>query len=109
MDSNFLSNVNLMLLPLFVLSLFYFVLKYIAEKSTHYSMKPISLKYAKAFLCEVPLTILLFNSFNICVSFAVNLSAFKTSNLVSLMASIAAISLIPIAAGLFLKFQTHFS
>lgn len=107
--SNFLSNVNLMLLPLYLLPLCYFPLKYIGDISQNYIAKPRCSKYSKSFLCEVPLTILLFNSFNICTSFVVGIQAFKWSNFSSLFVSMIMFSLLPIAAGLFFKFRKHFS
>ena len=107
--SNFLTNVNLMLLPLFVLPFCYFPLKYIGGRSQDCKTRPRCLKYSKAFLCEVPLTILLFNSFNICTSFVVSIQAFGWSNLPSLFTSFITVSLFPIAAGLLFKFRGHFS
>ena len=107
--SNFLNNVNFMLLPLFLLPLLYFPLRRIGQKSNDCQTRPRCLKYGKAFICEVPLTIFLFNSFNICTSIVVSFQTFKWSNPSSLIPSLAASLLLVATTGLFFKFNNHFS
>lgn len=107
--SNFISNVNVVMVILVIVPLFYFPLKYIGNRSTHYRTKPRCLKYGKSLLCEVPLTILLFSSFSICTSFIVNIQAFGSSNFGSFAVSIVCLLLLPGAAVIFLVFKNHFS
>jgi hypothetical protein len=49
-QSNFLSNINLMLLPIFVSPLFFLPLYLIGKKSKDYKTSPRCLKYAKSCL-----------------------------------------------------------
>ena len=73
-QSNFISNVNVLLIPLFILPILYFPLNYFGDKSNNIHTKPRCKKYGKAFLLEVPLVILLFSSFNIYSSFYTNMT-----------------------------------
>lgn len=76
--SNFLSNVNVMIFVLGVCPVLFGVLTLLGNKSECYKMKPRYLKYGKAFICEVPLTILIFSSFNVYTSLIVQIQYYDS-------------------------------
>ena len=108
-QSNFFTNVNILMIPLFIVPFISFLLIRKGERSEDCHEKPRCLKYGKSMLCEVPLTILLFNSFNVYTSLVVNIQTYKTNDLPSLIVSFITASLLPVAGGLFLKYKKHFS
>lgn len=69
--SNFLSNVNLMVFILGACPVMFAILMIMAKRSDCYKKKPRYLKYGRAFVFEIPLTIILFNAFNIYTSLVV--------------------------------------
>ena len=105
---NFLTNVNILLLPLFVVPFIYFPLKLRGLKSKDPHMNPCLLKYGQSMILEIPLTILLFNSFNIYSSGVINIQTFKFSNVPSFLASIGSMLLLPIFSIIFLVFKKLF-
>ena len=75
-QSNFLSNVNFMILPLFVCPLIYLIMIQIGKNNYHFTTRPRLQIYGKTFLLDVPLTIILISTPNICISFVVSLQSF---------------------------------
>lgn len=71
--SNFISNFNFMILPLILCPVFYFILTKLGMSNNHYRTKPRLLTYGKTFLLDIPFTIILINTPNICASFVVNI------------------------------------
>lgn len=106
--SNFFSNVNILLVPVLVLPILYLPFKIRGDKNTNPRVKPRLLKYGKSLLLEVPLTILLFNSFNIYTSLVVHIESLGSSNVPLLLVSIVCALLLPAYSVLFLKFNDHF-
>ena len=107
--SNFLTNVNVLLIPLLIVPFIYFPMKCRADRSDDKYIQPCHLKYGKAMLCDLPLTILLFSSFNIYTSAIVNFQSLGIKNIPSFVASLINILLLPIAGILFLIFKKHFN
>ena len=104
-QSNFLSNVNLMMTPLAVCLFLALILHVVGTKSRHYKTKPRLLRYCRAFLLEFPLTILLFNSFNIYISLIVDFEYLKTQSIPALLVSLIVALLLPLAITLLLIYQ----
>lgn len=73
--SNFFSNVNLMIFPLPIIILLSAIVMILAKKNNHYKAKPRLKRYGRAFLLELPLAILLFNSFNIYISMVIQIQS----------------------------------
>ena len=72
LSSNFLSNVNLMLMSPLIF-VFLAGICYLLSKATKdYKLQPRLLKLTKACLLEFPLALILFSTFNIGVSFVLN-------------------------------------
>lgn len=106
--SNFVSNVNLMVLPLVLCPILYCILTKLGKLNNNYRTKPRLLTYGKTFLLDVPLTLLFVNTPNICISFVVSIQTFGTSNILSLIVSTAMISLVGIFGIVFIVFRSHF-
>ena len=107
-SSNFLSNVNLMLVILLACPLLAGILMFAGHNSNSYRNKPRLLKYGKSFLFEVPFTVLLFNSFNIYTSMVVEIQSFGESNTIPLIISIVSSLLLPGMAILFILVRSRF-
>ena len=107
-QSNFVSNVNFMVLPLVVCPLVYLLLAAAGKHSTHYRTKPRLLIYGKAFLLDIPFTILLINAPNISASFVVNFQAFDSYNSFANAVSIVTVLLLLVLSCLFFYFRGSF-
>ena len=105
---NFNSNLNLMIYPLLLCPLIFLVLYIAGMRSQSYKHKPRFLKAAKSFLCEVPLTILLFNSCRAQVAFTAHLQWLGTTDFPSLLSSMGTEILYVLAFVLFPLFRTSF-
>jgi hypothetical protein len=86
----------------------YTILTFFGNKSNSYKTKPRLLKYGNAFIFEIPLTLLLFNSFNVCTSFIIEISYFGISDLSGFIASLSIFGFLPIYGILFFFFRRHF-
>lgn len=107
-QSNFLSNVNSMILPLFICPIIYFIMTAVGKNNDDFKIRPRLLNYGKTFLLDVPFTIVLVNIPNICVSFVVSLQAFGMQNIVSFVSSLLLALLVLITGILFLVFKSGF-
>ena len=103
--SNFLTNVNVVFILLLIIPFIYFPMKCKADGSQDKYIKPCHLKYGKAMLLDVPLTLLLFSSFNIYTSAVVNFQSFGYNNIPSFVVSLISVLLLPIAGVLFLLYR----
>lgn len=107
--SNFISNVNFMILQLCICPIFYILLTYLGRKSECYKKKPRLLRYGKSFICEVPLTILLFSSFNIYSSLIVDFKFLGKDDIVSMVVAVTFPLFLPAYTIGLIFFQKHFS
>lgn len=107
--SNFLSNLNLMLMPVFLFLIVSLCLYIAHKKSNHYSFKPRLFILSLSFLLEFPLALLLFNTFNIYSSLVVDLQYLNTQDIPSLIVSILSATLLPITITLMNVYQKHFT
>lgn len=73
--SNFISNINLMLIPLIICPIVYICLLIASHFNNSYKHKPRMKQYSSLFLCESFYTILFFNAFNIYTSLIVDLQS----------------------------------
>ena len=108
-QSNFMSNLNLMLFPLLIFPIVSLFLYIVYKKSNHYRKKPLFLILSLSFLLEFPLAIILFNTFNIYSSLVVDLQYLNTQDIPSLIVSILSATLLPITITLMNVYQKHFT
>ena len=108
-QSNFISNVNLMVMLLAVCLVLYLVLTFFGNRSDCYITKPKLLKYGKAFIYDVPLTILLFSSFNIYSSLVIEIKYLGTKDPISLPVAIVVSLLLPAYATVLALRRNKFS
>ena len=81
--SNFISNVNVMMFILLICPIFFGILMIMGKRSDCYKNKPRYFKYGMSFILEIPLTILLFNSFNIYTSLVVQINYYESEYIIS--------------------------
>lgn len=106
--SNFLSNVNFMLLFVALCPVMFGVLLLVSKHSNSYKHKPRTKKYAFAAICEWSFTLLFFSCYNIFSSMVVDIQSLGTKDPLSLFMSVF-ISLLPITALiLYFFFKSHF-
>jgi hypothetical protein len=77
--SNFLSNMNIMYLPVFICPLMFGILYIAFHYNQSYKHKPRLKIYAKSAICEWIFTFIMFNSYNIYISLVVNLQSLGTT------------------------------
>ena len=106
--SNFLSNVNLMILFLLVPPLVWGILTLVGRNNQSYKTRPRLLRQAKIFLCEMSFSILMFNSFNIYISTIINFQEWGTNNILSLFVSMVLVLLVPAIGVLYAVYKKHF-
>lgn len=99
--SNFLSNLNLMIFILLLCPIMYLILTYCGYKSDCYKRKPRLLKYGKSFIFEIPLTIILFSSFNIYTSLSVQIQYFVSASYETVIAVAFGLIIPAIAMGFY--------
>lgn len=108
-QSNFLSNVNVMMFIIVICPVVFAILMYMGKKSDCYKKKPRYIKYGKAFLFETPLTILLFNSYNIYTSLAIQIKYYSSENIVSLAVGVIMGLMLPVYGFIYYFLKSHFS
>lgn len=64
-SSNFLTNINIMLIPALICPILFGLLYFCSKISKSYKYKPRLRHYAISCLCEWPFTFLMFNAYNI--------------------------------------------
>ena len=107
--SNFLTNVNILLIPIFVCFLIYIPMRIRVCFTKDKYLRPCLLKYSKTMLIDLPFTLLLFNTPNICISAVVNFQAFGITSSPNCIVTFVCLSLILLAGLLFLQFKHHFN
>ena len=108
-SSAFLANVNCMVMVLGVCPVMFAVLMWLGRRSECYRKKPRYIRYGKAFAFEVPLTVMLFNSFNVYNSLVVEWEYYDGEGLVSLAVAVVCGLMLPAYALIYFFFPKHFS
>ena len=108
-SSAFLANVNCMVMVLGVCPVMFAVLMTLGKRSECYKKKPRYIRYGKAFAFEVPLTVILFNSFNVYNSLVVEWEYYDGEGLVSLAVGVLCGLMLPAYALIYFFFPKQFS
>lgn len=108
-QSNFISNINFMLIPFVAFPIISIIFFAAGKKSQGYRAKPRLLAIAQNMLLEIPVTTIIFNTPNIVSSFVINYQSFGIDgNMVSFIVSCVVASLILFVLILFLALKKSY-
>jgi hypothetical protein len=85
LNSNFLSNINIMYIPILICPLMFGILFVASHHNKSYKHKPRLKLYAIASICEWIFTFIMFNCYNIYISLVVDIQSLGTAEILPLV------------------------